>query len=585
MATVPVYDLPTQQLNAGGMTPAQAPEFQNYTGKQIEAVGKTASSIGETMYKIGVEIQNKYDDAKTKELFNSASSEIDQIRAEYLTQPAAKAVDSYAAYQQKINDVLREHGERAENPVQRGMFQTSSSTIAKSAETAMLSHRLQQLNVYRDSETKSQIDTLRKQAVLYAGTNSPDEQKYMAAYFSTGMQLMDDMGAGDEARKQFKTEMEDKLVNAAVTYKLSMKDYSGAKSYLDNAIEEGAVSAEEIPKLRDMVDRGGIAQKSLDVFNEYSGMGVQAALKDISARSKLNPKNPKYLDASVFDAVHQRLEGRRSDETNARNESGQYAYTEATKLLFNNRGAQPPYTVNDLPIGLQRTLVATGHWDNVVSFGNNYSTITDPSSYNEAMTMTNQQYQAMTYAEFFNKFRPKLSNTAWNEAEARFNAANNKATAEGTHIITNADLVKNSAVKMGIISGTTTLSDKEQKALFDFQSTVDLNIKAWENSHGGKPATQDDVIKILDQLNLDTVSKGGWWNTNAKIAGSAADISTAFYTIQPTPENQLKKPITVRFNDIPADTMQKIKAALISRGKLVTMQNIALTYAQSLSAK
>lgn len=571
MATVPVYDLPTQQLNAGGMTPAQAPEFQNYTGKQIEAIGKVASTAGETMFKIGADIQNKYDDARTKDLFNQASAEIDQIRNEYGTKTGKAAVDSYATYQLKIQDVLKSHAQKAENPVQRGMFDSSSSVMARSALSTMNNHQLQQLHEYDLGETAASVKRLAQTAVAMNGT--PDEQKFLLAAINNVNQLADLKGyaADSEQRKDLVSDTNDAIVKGVVDNMMAAGNPSQAKEFLADATKDGRVSEFMHATLEKLVVTDAAKDKALRLSLSLSG-SESVQLKQLDEMYKSKKLTQEEHDFATSYVEHRFAQRRTEDQDNKKIMTGR-----VEDWILKNPGV--PITA--MPAAYYNFAKSEALLPSFDSFARTHEYANDPSSYNEAMTMTNQQYQKMTYAEFFNKYRPKLNNTSWNEAESRWNSANGKGSTEGTHIITNADLVKKSAVSMGIISSTQTMTGEEQQKLFEFQTIVDSNIKAWENANGGKPAPQEAVRKILDQLNLDKVSQGGWFRPNVQTTGVKELInkSSAFYVVQPNAQNKLKAPVTVKFADIPADMLAMIEETLASRGTPVTTQNIASAWA------
>ena len=505
MATVPVYDLPTQQLNAGGMTPAQAPEFQNYTGKQIEAVGKTASSIGETMYKIGVEIQNKYDDARTKDLFNQASEEVDQIRNEYATKTGKDAVDSYSAYQSKIQDVLQSHAERAENPVQRGMFNTSSAVMARAALSTMNNHQLQQLHEYDLGETAAAIKSKAQAAVAMQGT--PKEQVFLDATIAQANQLADLKGyaADSEQRKALISDTNDAVVKGIIENMLSAGRPSQAKEYLAAATKDGRVSDFMHTTLDKLVSTDSAKDTALRLSLSLKG-SESTQIKQLDEMFKSNKLTQEEHDFAVQYVEHGFAQRKAADQEYKKTVLGN-----AQDWILKN----PGLPISQMPTALYNAAKSEGALASLDALAGREGR---PAEQTKALTVRGQLLQLASQDP--DAFIKKFNETGFvGETDIGIagikemqNIATQMIQGKGSYANGFDSKILQDAIPAALLKA----SAKDQKDAF-----VALQAEAianWKKNNPGKLPTIEEQKRVAQEANASWIEVNKYW-PNAEVPG------------------------------------------------------------------
>jgi hypothetical protein len=147
---------------------------------------------------------------------------------------------------------------------------------------------------------------------------------------------------------------------------------------------------------------------------------------------------------------------------------------------------------------------------------------------------------------------------------------------QNTFMITNMALrnqmVKDSAVRMGILPASGKPGDSQTKSFNEFQGAIDQRISSFESStlQGKRKASQEELKKILQEVEMDKVYKSRsiiWDKADVPIATMKADeLQNAYVMV-----GEEKVPIA----SIPAAQRVQIIPALKSAGYPITEKNIA----------
>ena len=498
MPTVPMYDMPTQQINAGSMTPVQAPEFQNYTGKQIEQIGQTASTLGQTAFKIGTEIQNKYDDARTKDLFNQAASDIDQVRNDYLTKPGKDAVDTYAVYQQKVDDVLKSYADKAENPVQRGMFMTSGSTMARSALSSMNNHQLQQLHEYDLGETKTAVKTKAQAAIAMQGT--PKEQIFLDATIAQANQLADMQGyaADSEQRKALISDTHDAIVKGVVDNMLAAGRPSQAKEYLASATKDGRVSEFMHTELSSLVQVKSAQDTAARLSQTLPGSESQK-------KKKINEMfMSKEIDVTTRDAAIGYIEHDAAQAEQERNKAEKTIIGQAQDWVLQHPGVD----ITTMPPGMYSALRAIGQLGSMTSLADRLG---KPVDENKALVTRGKllQLASQDQDEFLRQFNTSAFNQYTNDlgiqgTKEMQTLAAGMIEGKGTYYKGFDKVFLEEAIPPAV------LKNKDQKDAF---TAIQYEaITQWKKDNPGKMPTMEDQKRVAQSANANWTQIGTFWN-------------------------------------------------------------------------
>lgn len=209
MATVPVYDLPTQDAGVANMPAIQAPTVEpmrNFAGEQIAKTGQAVQSFGTTVMRIADRLQGEVDDAQSKEMYNNFASEVDRIETEYLTLKGKDAMNATMKTRNDIMAALADQMGKAQNNVQRVMLRSAANVRLRSADSAIIRHSLTEQRDYDIKETGAKVDTLANDAVRYSA-DFRNPQGDFAIYYNAAKKeagvLADKLGySADSAQRQ-----------------------------------------------------------------------------------------------------------------------------------------------------------------------------------------------------------------------------------------------------------------------------------------------------------------------------------------------------------------------------------------------
>jgi len=500
MPTVPMYDQPTQQLDAGNFTPVQAPEFQNYAGRQIEALGQSTTAIGKAAMQIAQYVQDKNDDAKTKELFNSAAAEIDQARSEYLNTSDKNAVDGLAGYKAKIAEIVNSHQEKAENEVQAGMFAMSAATISRSAISSMNDHQLKELNQYDMNETQKKIETGVNSAITHFGQK--DQDVFVGSVYSDINHYADMQGwpADSAQRKALTDSANDKIIQGAVKSALAQNQPSRAKLFLDEATKAGAISETMHTELSSLVQVKSAQDTAARLSQTLPGSESQK-------KKKINEMfMSKEIDVTTRDAAIGYIEHDAAQAEQERNKAEKTIIGQAQDWVLQHPGVD----ITTMPPGMYSALRAIGQLGSMTSLADRLG---KPVDENKALVTRGKllQLASQDQDEFLRQFNTSA-----------FNQYTNDLGIQGTKEM--------QTLAAGMIEGKGTYYKGFDKAFLEeaippavlknadqkhaFIAIQYEAITQWKQENPGKLPTIEDQKRIAQSANANWVNLSGWNSRN-----------------------------------------------------------------------
>ena len=297
MATVPVYDLPTQDASVGNMPAFQAPgvePMRDFTGEQLQKTGQAVQGFGTTVMKIADRLQGELDDAKSKELYNIFAGQADTIETQYLTLKGKDAVGAAMKTRTDLDAALTDVMGKAENDVQKILLRNAANVRLRSANSSIIKHSLVEQREYDIKETGAKVDTFVNDAVRYsAGFRNP--QGDFAIYYNAAKKeanvLADKLGyeADSAQRQQLVLKATNSIHGQAIQAAIDGQNYDNARDYLQRYGNE--MTQETFQRATKALEIGASDAKEQTIADKIwaeSGGNIAAALQ--KARTTLSGK-------------------------------------------------------------------------------------------------------------------------------------------------------------------------------------------------------------------------------------------------------------------------------------------------------
>ena len=314
MATVPIYDLPTQDPSVGNMPAFQAPgvePMRDFTGEQLQKTGQAVQSFGTTVMKIADRLQGELDDAQSKELYNQFASTADEIETRYLTLKGKDAVDAAMKTRVDLDAAFQDVAGKAQNDVQRIMLRNAANVRLRSANSSIIKHSLVEQREYDIKESGAQVDSFVNDAIRYsAGWRNPqgDFAIYYGAAKDGANKLADKLGyeAKSAQREQLLLKATNAIHSQVVQTQIDAQNLDQARDYLQRYGNEMTPDAFGRAKKALEIGTADVKEQAIaDKIWADSGNNIAGALK--KARETLSGKEE--------DQVVQRLKIFESERT------------------------------------------------------------------------------------------------------------------------------------------------------------------------------------------------------------------------------------------------------------------------------
>lgn len=432
-----------------------------------------------------------------------------------------------------------------------------------------------------DSETAKAL-RLEQTTILHGDVMNTmlaaDKFKDAKAYYEANSQEID-----PEKRDEFK-----KILNTAGVAEESIKlaramsvlndgrSLVQQRAELDMMLENGDITAQvhketmaQLTQLHtiskaEKTEQTATQATSLELSLKGKG-GLNAQLSTLDTMFKNN-----QISAEVRDNTRQRLEHNYQLQKSMQAEGEKAVIGNAVDWFVHHPGANILDFQKSNP-GAYNALKSNGHLSGIVSFAKGNKVDNDPAVWADVMTNM-QDLKAMTPTDIYNRYRLKLDDQHLDKLYSINAALNGSKDEQHLSIMTNAEMVNDSAVRMAILPATGKPSESQKKSFNDFQSQIDARVSTFEatNLQGKRKANQEELKKILQQVEMDKVymSRSAWWDKS----------DVPMMTVKP---EEMKKAYVMVNNEeiyltsIPAGQRALIIPALRSAGLPVTEKNIA----------
>jgi lysozyme family protein len=287
MPTVPVT--PSVQMTTtapGSVQAGQAVQpMRDFSADQMANSGRALQQAGSTLSDIAVNLQDRFNDARTKELYTSYSREVDKIQTQF---SATQGVDAAhgAIYDQnvaKLNELREEYAAAAENPLIARTFNERSDVLISSAAQSMAKHSLAETKRYEASESAAEIQVnMNRAARHWTEMNNPDSDYhvYMAASIQQASNLAISQGIpeGSYQYKQSILEVTDGIHANVISNMMAAEDYVQAKEYLQQKYNDGELRPQTFQRMQNAVDAGADRQTGIEAANSVFINSASSAL-------------------------------------------------------------------------------------------------------------------------------------------------------------------------------------------------------------------------------------------------------------------------------------------------------------------
>lgn len=268
MATIPIIDLPQQQLGAGGMQPFAAPGVEpvkNLAPEQMIKQGQAIQTAGQTALKIGDQMQDQIDDASVKAADSFFVSRAQKIMLDpekgYLTTVGVRAKDQYEQTQKDLASLRDEAFQTLTSPVQQKMFNQAVQTHMLSLQSQMDRHVTQQVRVYAAGESEAR----EKQYVTMAVQDPAKRDQYLAVALNEARQRADllQLPADSAQRKSMEIGAYNAFHTGVATQMILSDNFAGAKEYVDKAFKDEQLDLDSYTTLSKQIDVGYTKQQGI----------------------------------------------------------------------------------------------------------------------------------------------------------------------------------------------------------------------------------------------------------------------------------------------------------------------------------
>ena len=191
--------------------------------------------------------------------------------------------------------------------------------------------------------------------------------------------------------------------------------------------------------------------------------------------------------------------------------------------MFQALNANPGITTTGLSASLQQAMLKVPNLqkeaNKYIMDGGQFNT--DPDTFNLLVNASPKELAKLSDSDFYNNFRPKLSNNDYDAMFTRRSVGLGAAVKGGTNIVSTQDQITRSLRDAGILPAEKGQgSAKEQQRAYYLTVKIDSQMKAEEQSIGAKNGlTESKTQEIIDRVLYDDVKnkvpvKGMLYGTN-----------------------------------------------------------------------
>lgn len=557
MPTVPVYD----RFQAGPTTlprvATDLPATPDVAGQQAQQLGQSLQRAGGELGRIALDATQQANRVRVNDAMNQAVS-----ARNYLTYHAPTDTDQTAGFvhlrgeaalkrpddrslDQEYTDRLQKDLAGIEaglgNEAQRAEFRQQSGALVAQFQGALTQHAAKEYVSYQGSVQDGTIRVASDQMALAWGNAALLDQSAKAiksAVVEKGR--LDGLSA-----QQVEANLVEALSPGHAAVIASAVD-AGKLDYAREYLKQ--VNAELTPAARlqmtKVLDEGDFEARTQDgadtLYAKHQGDAASALAE---ARATLSGKEE--------DAVVARLKTYDAERVALRERGQTEAADRSWKLVAQGQSVPPSlFAAMD-----GRDAMAVRR---VLNEGTPVKT--DVGKWLDFTNLKPDAMAAMTPQQLMREYRPYFSDSDLRNADQMIQAAKGlragQANAEGLQLMTTNELLKGTAIELGILPETGS-PKKEQIARYQaFAANVQLQINEWQATNG-KKASADVLRDLLDKEKLNIVRYDEWWT----------DTDHPYASLTPEQQKISYVPVgdeEVRLSAIPddyrADATRRIKA-------------------------
>jgi hypothetical protein len=530
MPQVP-YEL-TQGLNVGNPGIREGVDVKTYPNLQAEQMvdsGRQMVSSG-THLKIMMD-QVMLDRAETNAK-NHDNIIADEIRVRisdpkvgFTALSGKSAVDQGESAKAGINKFVKDYvSNNVKDPLEAGLVSRAANARLQHAYQTMDSHSFTQGKVYKEAVFTSSIQTKTNDiaAATLEHYNNPAKRNGVLSTEVTALtnarnaemeRHFADLGI-DKSNPIYKNafiQADTKLAQDIVGNWVNQGKTSLARGYLEANAKQ--IDQTAMNQMTQLVDIATLSKDSMVLANTLPGSFV-----DKQSRLDSMLKSESISD-NMWRATSQQLIKMESEFKQRTSESHANITTAVYQMLDDN----PGMTITDLPASLQQAMLKvpklTKEANKYIMDGRQFNT--DPDIYNTLVTTSPKELAKISDSDFYNKFRPKLSNEDYDAMFTRRSFGLGADVKGGTDIVSTQDQITRSLRNAGILPTEKGQGNaKEQQRAYSLTVEIESRMQAAERSIGAKNGlTESKTREIIDSVLYDDVTnkvpvKGAFYGTN-----------------------------------------------------------------------
>lgn len=581
MPRVPTYDefqATPQVAPAARAETSVTPQMMSVSGEQMQQVGRGMQSAGDAFSKIAVDIQKDINDAVTKEADNAAAQTISQVMGDYMNRSGKDAVVSQDSAKKAIEDALRSSGEGLQNNMQRQMYGDVAMRRMQQSLGQINMHAAGQAKVWNEVETGARLGNARRDATTAWGTWDQEGSEYaakkatMIAETDALVKLKYGADPDSEVAKQARLTQTTGLAADTIQNMLVANKSKMASDYFAKAMERGEIDPEKAKPIQDMIKSASVKDEALTLSMSLKG-GLESKLSQLDEKFKKGE-----ITAEVHEAASRNVEHKWQVQKTAEGEYTKSVIGQSTDWFIHNGGKSVLDFQTANPV-LYESLKRQGRLGDLITLAQHGGKVQNDGAV-WADVMTNMQdLKHMTPTEIYNKYSLKLDESHLEKLYSIHSALNGSKDEQHLSIMSNTEMVSNSAKTLGILPQTGKPSDKQDAQFQQFQSAVDARVAAYEATElkGQRKASQNELKKILQEVEMDKVYKSEWGRDPQKpvMSMKPEDMKDAYVVVtdinkQTRKAEQIEVPVVA----VPPDVRAAIVGKLHKRKMPVTEQSI-----------
>lgn len=292
MATVPIQTTPSVQLSAQGPGQVQAgPDVQavqNFAPEQIQKQGATMTKAANMVASISTKLQDDYNDARAKQLYNNYSREVTELQLQFSQRQGVNALGtSFDGSVSALDDLRQQYMAEADNDRIGLMFDQRAQVLMTSSAQSMTSHSLREGRSYAQAESRAEVaNNIETAARNWSDYQDPDGSfnTFTSGAIAQVNDLADNMGlAQDSHQREQMVRGAYQDLHSSVIFNMAQEDkYIEAQAYLEDAWQSSEIGVAEYQRLTQALEQGRTREEGIDfgqrVFNGAAAQGNPANL-------------------------------------------------------------------------------------------------------------------------------------------------------------------------------------------------------------------------------------------------------------------------------------------------------------------